>query len=78
MFSLLLKGLISDFYFFSFIGRLDCLWFVGSGGGGWGSLEPVDEKHAFVTKPCDLCTARELHVTYAPAILNHGPYGDGE
>ena len=26
-----------------------------------GSLEPVDEKHTFVTKPWDLYTARELH-----------------
>ena len=45
-------------------------------GGGKGrlSLEPVDEKHTFVTKPLDLYTARELHLTYAPVICNHGPY----
>ena len=34
---------------------------MGAGGGGGCSLEPVDEKHIFVTKPWDLYTARELH-----------------
>ena len=39
---------------------------------GEGSLEPVDDKTR------DLYTARELHMTNAPVVCNHGPYGAGE
>ena len=65
--------------FLSFIDRLDCLcvcWGGGRRAGGL-SLEPVDEKHTFVTKPWDLYTARELHLTYAPVIVTTAPMGSG-
>ena len=34
-------------------------------------------KTHFSDEAWDLCTARELHVTYPPVICNHGPMGPG-